>query len=893
MNPVRSFKTLAVAAAATLITAVAAPGALAQPGIPAPASGSLSQVGACISDKKALDLIIMIDETGSLIHEVSGGQIHEDRPGADVEHNRVPAAQSFVEELLSKQSDEGFRTTVRIAGFGQTYKSGATDPENYGEWTELSEATVADTKAEIQAFTERTDEQYTNYAAAIDGAYQDFSRSASGDACRMLVTFTDGALTAAEGADAAEQALCAPGGVSDRLRSAGVSHIGIGLSAPQNPSDFGLLQSITEGAGTCGELPPNGAFFTADNVGGLFAAFREALATGGEAMGETGAGEPFTFTLDNSVNSVRFTAIAKDDLGPAAHLVLTAPNGETVELRESGSGSLNSAEVGWEAESTPVQMADGTLALPEGGDWAGVWQLQFQNFDSGAVDSRVFNSVEIQPDLQLRFGAGENPAEGGVNLRDDQQLQLQLVDRDGNPRALEGQARLELSFTRADNAETQVLAEDLDLSSGQAEVALDAITDLPALGSLNARTTITTAGADGNPGTSLSPILSATSFSLTQRDMPQLPGGIHFEATEETLSVDVPVNGPGRVWLPEGSQLQGTLPEGMSITAGSEYNSVDNALVLGEDESTTFPVDLSLSELRDGLVNGSLPLQIANPEGANEATVAVPTEGSVSVPINTTTFLAALISALLLALLIPLLVLYAVRFFTAKIPREAFAAVRIPLEYKDGLLTYEGRNQPDLNSRTTAQNQVNISEGQFHADGYQVQVKSFQLNPFAEPVAVVEHVPSISGEGKQDQGRAKLPLVVQGSWFLAARSGEPAQLELVAFPYLPSDPGQLNELTHDITHYAPNLAEQLLEELDDVPAQPGDANPGAPGGGDTPAQPGTEYPQPNFGGGFGSGGPNGPTPGGGFGSGGPGGGFGSGGPGGPNPGGGFGSPRTP
>lgn len=154
-------------------------------------------------------------------------------------------------------------------------------------------STVGGVQDEISRFADRTQEQYTNYASAIEGAYQDFTRSGSEDACRMLVTFTDGALTAQEGADVAEAALCAPGGVTDRLRSAGITHIGIGLSAPTNPSDFSLLRGTTAGGGTCGVEPANGAFFPADNVGGLFAAFREALAIGGETIGETRAGDPF------------------------------------------------------------------------------------------------------------------------------------------------------------------------------------------------------------------------------------------------------------------------------------------------------------------------------------------------------------------------------------------------------------------------------------------------------------------------------------------------------------------------------------------------------------------------------------------------------------------------
>lgn len=151
-----------------------APSALPQepPAVEAGVSGSLSNLGACIADKGALDVIIMIDETESLIHEARDGVVNANEPGADAQHHRVPAAQSFVDELLAKQSDGDLNTRIRVAGFGQTYKSGATDPDNYGAWTQLDASTVGGVQDEISRFADRTQEQYTNYASAIEGAYQ-------------------------------------------------------------------------------------------------------------------------------------------------------------------------------------------------------------------------------------------------------------------------------------------------------------------------------------------------------------------------------------------------------------------------------------------------------------------------------------------------------------------------------------------------------------------------------------------------------------------------------------------------------------------------------------------------------------------------------------------------
>lgn len=863
---------------ATLAGVLAGPAALAQEPGPVDDTGSLNHVGACIADKGALDVIIMIDETESLIHEARAGSVNPDAPGADVEHHRVPAAQSFIDELVAKQRDGDLETRVRVAGFGQGYKSGATDPANYGEWTVLDQDSAADTKDLIAAFADRTAEQYTNYATALEGAYQDFSRSGAADPCRMVVTFTDGALTAAEGADAAQAALCAPGGVTDRLRGANITNIGIGLSAPHNPSDFSLFQGITEGTGQqCGQLPPNGAFFTADNVGGLFAAFREALATGGEATGETRAGDPFLFSLDNSISTVRFTAIAKDDLGPDAHLVLTAPNGETIPLRGTGTGELQSGEVTWNAATDPVQKADGTLTLQEGGDWAGTWALQFQGFDESAADGRVFNSVEIQPDLQVIFSSpgDEAAADGGLNLRDDDSLTLRLADRDGQTRPLEGQALLDLTFTGSELGEV-TLAEGADLSNGELDVALDAIGQFPAIGTLQARTTITTRGEGGAPGTRLSPILNTTQMTVTQRDMPQLPGKVRFRAEEETITVDVPVTGPGRVWIPADSQITATtLPDGVAgIAVASAFDGPDNALVLGMDEQGILPIELSTTDLRDGFVSGSIPIAVANPEGANETVANVPTEGDLAVPVDAATFALAFIAALAAALLIPLLILYLVRWLTARIPNDSMGVIRIPVTSENGLLTYQGESRPNIDPAAAGRNQVVHNGRRFNADVYVVKVKSFQLNPFAPPVALVEQTPSISKEGSQEKGHAKLPVAVQNSWFLVARSSDPSEMDLVVLARTPiMDNGV--ELANEIMQKAPTLASDLSEQLAE-PEQTATppSGPFTPGATGTSSSPGSG----NTGGfgGFGSGGQSGT---GGFGSGGSGGsgGFGSGG----------------
>ncbi|MFC5939619.1 hypothetical protein ACFPVT_09525 [Corynebacterium choanae] len=363
----------------------------------------------------SFDVLILMDETEPLKHEVAGGEIHRDRPGTDPDDARVPAAQQFVEQLLIKQQDEGFATNVRVAGFGQLYNAAPGAGGTYGGWTALNESSLSKINSVIAAQADRDSELYTNYANAFAGAYEDFSRSEQPDACKMLVTFTDGALTAEGPASAdveAKDAICRPGGLADQIRSAGIYHVGIGLSQSNAPTDFSLFKGVTSGEGErCGELPAFGAFYPANSAGSLFASFRQALGTPGAASGERVASESFDVMLDDSIDAVRFTVIARDDLGPDAHVVLTAPDGSTVDLLGDGETQLGGANVQWSAVQQPVQQVDGTMQLQPGQSWEGLWKLSFTDFAADQADGRVFNTVRIQPDshLQVTSIAAQQP----------------------------------------------------------------------------------------------------------------------------------------------------------------------------------------------------------------------------------------------------------------------------------------------------------------------------------------------------------------------------------------------------------------------------------------------------------------------------------------------------
>lgn len=796
----------AITAASLAVLTTAMP-AVAQ--APAP-NDSLQKLGACMAERGALDVVILMDETGSLVGEFADGRVDESLPGSDDDHNRIPAAQSFVDELVDRHIDTGVDIRVRVAGFGQEYHSGATDPANYGEWQTLDQSSADGVKGEIEDFRTRTTELYTNYANAMEGAYNDFARSGSANPCRMLVTFTDGELTAEEGPEAAEERICRPGGIADRLRAGGITNVGIGLASASKPSDFSLLRRITESGGgaPCGEQPANGAFFEASNVGALFGAFRQALSSGRDIVVSGPVGQPVEFSLDNSIDAVRLNVIAEEHLGPNAHVVLTSPDGSTLDLTDTGRGELMGATVEWVATDEPVQRLTGRMRLNDGQDWSGRWQVGFTDVDEAHKDSKHISGIEIQPDLQVRFAGPESEGEGALSLFDDQPLTIELVDGAGNVRQMAGEARTTVTFT-PDGQQPQVLADNVDLSSGRIEVPAPKLNGAPLSGRLESRTTVTTAGG---PGTTFSPFINSQALSVSPQNLPQLAGPIQFNSDTATGEGEVTVKGPGKVWIEPGATLRAdTLPDGVeSVNVGSTYDSADNALEVPAGETATLPVTFNVGQPTEGLINGNVDVTVADLDGTVEpATVPVAVNGAYTVPLNTAKFTGALIGTLLAALLIPLLIFYLIRYLTARIPtRRELGAQSFPIDM-DGSQPRFVNGKPELSAHEALRTRATLAPTSFRAFTYEGKVRGFHPNPFADAPVLLQQTPSLNSEGEAVKGAAKLPLALTNTWFVAPSSRGPDAYDVVALVNPGTPEEHLQQMAGEIYTRAPELVREL------------------------------------------------------------------------------------
>ena len=144
----------------------------------------------CVSEKRNLDVLMLVDESSSLKGDKS-------KPGNDPDDLRVDALKSIAQVLAStvdasnggeENSSEigGFEVKLSLAGFGSEYISRKSLDELDGE--------------SLLGFIEAIDDQRdfdndsrTRYHIGLSGALQDFiSHQQNGkEACRLLIWFSD------------------------------------------------------------------------------------------------------------------------------------------------------------------------------------------------------------------------------------------------------------------------------------------------------------------------------------------------------------------------------------------------------------------------------------------------------------------------------------------------------------------------------------------------------------------------------------------------------------------------------------------------------------------------------------------------------------------------------
>ncbi|RAV33069.1 VWA domain-containing protein [Corynebacterium heidelbergense] len=742
----------------------------------------MGQFASCIANDKHAQVLLVMDESASL--KGMQGPDGKDTPPTDPNNVRVAAAKDFVQQLGRSGQDFGADIEVKLAGFGEGYRSA---PGDYGEWTNVSKDHNG-LDSQLDRFAQRNNDMYTEYPQALSGMLSDLG-SRNKD-CTAVLFFTDGQLTVPGPAAADEQAaaaVCEAGGPMARLRSSGIHLFSVGLvpsgGADRGPSE--LLRKMSEG--DCpGSTSPSGAYFEAgSNASSLFSAFRSLLPTSGGKDATLNLDEQFPFVLDESIPKVRLSAEPVEGVKDQKVVpVLTAPDGKTEQLTE-GEHTIGDARL----QVNSVASAPGTVdvTLDRGArPWAGTWNFGYQ-VPPGAK-GRYHVSMIAAPGLHV--GVEELANQRGDDkdgLTNDQKLHAKMLDGKDAPLALAGTAKLRADFQPNGSTQSIELARDLDVSQGKvAEIPLTNISK-PTAGRVVLTADVTTKGEGDKPGTQLSPISSSLPTTITTANLPKLPGSVDVNMTSTDQNVAIRVRGPGLVWLDAnqggGALNNATLPEGVDrLSASSDHRDSASALKLQPGEVKDFNVSLKASSLADGPLAGELPIRVAELDGKNEAAVPLPVKGSMSVPVNKTVFGAAMAIALLLALLIPLLLIYLMKVISGRIPtRPALRVREIPVRVNGGRLQREDKGGPCDISWTEMRAEgarVVPSSREVRLGGHTAKVK-LGWSPFTPPKVLVETKGSIADDGAHENGHARLPLAVQNHWFMTKQNAQEGRGSLV------------------------------------------------------------------------------------------------------------------
>ncbi|WP_172607371.1 vWA domain-containing protein [Corynebacterium renale] len=786
-------------------------------------SAALDKFGACVSSSKKADVLLVLDESASLRGQNS--------VPTDPDNVRIRSAQDLVSQLSLMGQDMGAEVNVKLAGFGQGYRSG---PEVYGDWVDVVKHPDA-LRKHIEAGAERNNDQYTMYGDAFSGMLTDLSQHSAPDACQVVLFFTDGQLTVPGSADAdtqARQAICAADSPVAALRRSGVQVFSVGLIPTGEDSPEKLLKSISESQ-DCTGVPANGAYFNAgSNAAALYTAFRGLIPSPAAKDVTQHIDEVFDFYLDNSVAPARFSAQPQERVSEGSLVpIMTGPNGESVELQE-GKNTVAGNTITVTTNPDLPGMFDAEMEPGKDSEWAGKWSFAYKRAED--VNTQYHAQFRVAPGMHLRVDEFDNSAPA---LGSDETLHVSLVRGDGSPVSLEGDANLRGQLEAADGTVIDLGA--ASIKNGTAELPLEAV-DKALTGTINLAADITTAGADGQPGTELSPVTAQSAASVIPVNMPRVSPSVRTSFENQETTVSIPVEGPGSVWIADSTfnDSVALLPVGISeVAVTSSHNSEGNALTLGQGETGTIELTVTAGQLADGPVSLPVTAHLTSAENSASADMGLTIDGPMRAPISTSAFVAALIGALLLALLIPLGLLYLIKYLTGRIPTNLRLYARaIPVKTDRGQLYREDTGRPfhlDYEELVVPSNATEPTATSVKLAGHTVKVH-YGANPLTVAKIVATSPFSVSDDGQQHDTNAQLPLALHNHWFVVANPDGSGSGTVVVNVDERANHAQVDTIASEIGSRGAELLErvtlQAADQGDDTPQQPEATVPSSPSG---------------------------------------------------------------
>jgi hypothetical protein len=347
-------------------------------------------MASCLQSAQTVSVLFLLDRSGSL----------KDTDPAGVRYEGVELALRRLSNI-KKNALGDVAIDAGIASFDDAYAGVA----SFGGWGRVngSDSTEAIRKILEAARDGSTPRGATFYERALTGAEKDLADRKGSRSCRVLIWFTDGAMT--DGPDAGAR-MCAGGGLMDRLRQEGIIVVGLRLQDGTNQIvQTAAMEAMAVGrdpATTCGTWPiPEssrpGVFLEAKDKAGLRRLF---ISVWDRADGCSSLPTPtvdpgmhrFRVVLDGppTLTSVRFD-------GPAGASLVAATSGGTT----AG---------GYTAQATSTDgLVTIDLTLPAG-QGAGAWTVT-PNVPLAATEMSYAECA----DLTLAIDPAIKPIAGGTS----------------------------------------------------------------------------------------------------------------------------------------------------------------------------------------------------------------------------------------------------------------------------------------------------------------------------------------------------------------------------------------------------------------------------------------------------------------------------------------------
>lgn len=793
-------------------------------------SSAVVDYGACLAGQRRGDLLLLMDESGSL----AGPK------GSDPNAARVPAAQRLLAKLAEWTANTQVQLDVAIAGFGDTFTM------RQG-WVSLNDQSLPALNSVIEGTANRTQGFDTNYGIALSESLRtltDHRPEANPVSCRAIAWFTDGDLDFGTTEEplhgdlitTTRKAICHSGGIADQVRASGIRTFAIGLGGarssnggPATPPDFSLLESIATGkkynGEPCGDIvtPRPGEFYAANNIDELIAKFTAIAPTGTVIVtnrpvcsGEVRADCKHNFVLDNSIRAVSVEAN-----GGAAGLIpsLIAPDGSATALDRDKEGIVTVGGVSVAYRWTSDRDLSFKMVETAGAQWRGVWALAFIDNRHAAGTAQSKSSITIYGNLVPTW---TEQSRRTLHSQEHTQLQLGIADRDGkavDPAGIEGSAELSVSIIERSGTEHR-LAVGLGKEAIGQPVAVDLGGIAPGAATLRLSLAITTAPSGNEPGTALTPEpLDVPVTIATPEGFPEI-GKLEFKTLSGAgeFTAVLPISGAGCVWLShEHPPVFATRPEGigaMALTSSAPTSSAD--CVPGASASS-IPFVLKIEHQANGIVSGTIPVTAARPNEIEGAiTIDVPFHAKVEKLPRAVSLWTVLALTLVLGPGLPLLLLYLMKWFTTRIPAQILKVQRFEVRVTDTAVLRDGA--PFALRDTDLVDSV----PELHRSARAIDLGGITLRTRTgwSPISrghVVVHAPGMVGassvEPRTDaHGNAVLPLALRSTWFvLHDPAGSPQDATLVLLLGGGASAAQRSGLATDAGNTVPALIAGLRQ----------------------------------------------------------------------------------